>query len=142
MRKIKSAYPYPRRLARVRDDRERIVRDFHKTVNMTARRLQAWLDTDESHEVGFRRAPGEESVGHRSGRSIVRILRTSPAKLSDEDLLHMRTVIGYIRRHLAQRPFKDIATSRWAYSLKNWGHDPTKKSSTARISASLFGKRP
>jgi hypothetical protein len=116
--------PYQRRLARVRADRERVIRDFYEAVNMTARRLQAWLDTDESHEVGWRRGPAEESVGHRSGRRIVRILRTLHAKLTDEDLLHMRTVVGYIRRHLAQRPRKDIATSRWAHSLKNWGHDP------------------
>ena len=124
--KTMTGSPYQRRLARVRADRERIIRDFREAVNMTARRLQSWLDTDESNSVGWRHAPGEESVGHQSGRRIVRILRTPPAKLTDQDLLHMRAVVGYVRRHLAQRPFKDIATSRWAYSLKNWGHDPTK----------------
>lgn len=116
---------HQRKLAALRADRERIIRDFREAVNMTARQLQAWLDTDESHEAGWRRTPGEESVGHQSGRRIVRILRTRPARLTDQDLLHMRTVVGYVRRHLAQRPFKDIATSRWAHSLKNWGHDPT-----------------
>ena len=29
------------------------------------------------------------------------------------------------RRHSAQRP-ENIYTSRWRYSLMNWGHDPAK----------------
>jgi hypothetical protein len=37
----------------------------------------------------------------------------------------MRKVVGFIRRHSAQRP-ENIYTSRWRYSLMNWGHDPTK----------------
>jgi hypothetical protein len=34
-------------------------------------------------------------------------------------------VVGFIRRHLAQRPENEV-TSRWRYSLMNWGHDPLK----------------
>jgi hypothetical protein len=37
----------------------------------------------------------------------------------------MRKVVGYVRRHRAQEP-ANIATSRWRYSLMNWGHDPLK----------------
>jgi hypothetical protein len=37
----------------------------------------------------------------------------------------MRKVVGYVRRHLAQEP-ANPATSRWRYSLMNWGHDPLK----------------
>ena len=37
----------------------------------------------------------------------------------------MRKVVGYIRRHLGQRPENEV-TSRWRYSLMNWGHDPIK----------------
>lgn len=91
---------------------------------MTPRALSAWLRTPESQEVGWRHAPGEESVGHRSGRRIVEILRTPETKRTDGDLLHMRKVIGFVRRHLAQRPFNDDPETRWARSLKNWGHDP------------------
>ena len=40
------------------------------------------------------------------------------------DAAHMRTVVGYIHRHLAQRPSGDVTDSRWRYSLMNWGHDP------------------
>ena len=107
-------------------ERDRIMRNFRAVVNMSKRELSAWLDTDESHEVGYRYSPREESVGHRSGRRIIEILGKKKAELSDLDVAHARTVIGYVRRHLAQRPHKDITHTRWAYSLKNWGHDPTK----------------
>ena len=117
---------YQRMLTRVANERARIIKDFHRAVNMSASQLESWLDTDESHEVGWRHHPNEESVGHRSGRRIVTILRKRSEDLSDEDLLHMRTVAGYVRRHLAQRPLRDPRTSRWAYSLKNWGHDPNR----------------
>ena len=121
-----------RSLARVRADRARIIRDFKTAVNMSVRELAAWLETEESHRAGWRGGANEESVGHRSGRRIVEILRTKPDRLSDWDLMHMRTVVGFVRRHLAQRPRKDVATSRWAHSLKNWGHDPTRKTRASR----------
>ena len=35
--------------------------------------------------------------------------------------------IGYIKRHLAQRPSGQIEDTAWRYSLMNWGHDPAKK---------------
>ena len=38
----------------------------------------------------------------------------------------MAKVVGYVHRHLKQRPKGDTAETNWAYSLKNWGHDPAK----------------
>lgn len=37
----------------------------------------------------------------------------------------MCRAIGFVRRHLAQEPANPV-TSRWRYSLMNWGHDPLK----------------
>ena len=65
---------------------------------------------------------------HASGRRIVEILGKKTAELSDSDYAHMRKVVGYVHRHSAQRP-ANIYTSRWRYSLMNWGHDPTKEDS-------------
>ena len=95
---------------------------------MTAGELEEWLETDESRKVGWKGADGKagESVGHASGRRIVEILRKSEADITVDDHAHMRKVIGFIRRHSAQRPV-NIYTSRWRYSLMNWGHDPTKE---------------
>jgi hypothetical protein len=38
----------------------------------------------------------------------------------------MRKVVGYAKRHLAQRPSGDVGDTPWRYSLMSWGHDPTK----------------
>jgi hypothetical protein len=103
--------------------RDEIRHEFAEAVNMTPNELEQWLDTPESQEVGQKQGVGE-SVGHASGRRIVEILRTRKDELSDDDVEHMRKVVGYVRRHLAQRPDADNEHSRWRYSLMNWGHDP------------------
>jgi hypothetical protein len=105
-------------------DRAKVEADFAAAVNMSAAELSEWLDTPESRRVGFKRGDGE-SVGHASGRRIVEILRKGAGEIDDEDLRHMRKVVGYVRRHLAQEPANTV-TSRWRYSLMNWGHDPLK----------------
>ena len=61
------------------------------------------------------------------GWEIVTLLGKPEAELDDEDLARMRKICGYIKRHTAQRPEKSVLeTSRWRYSLMNWGHDPLK----------------
>jgi hypothetical protein len=104
-------------------DRDKVLREFRGAVNMTAGELEAWLDTDESRKVGWRRPGAQESVGHASGRRIVAILRTAEPALDDDDYRHMRRVVGFVRRHRAQEPANPV-TSRWRYSLMNWGCDP------------------
>lgn len=98
---------------------------------MTAAELRAWLKTDESTRVGWKGAKGArvESVGHASGRWIAEILDKQEADRTREDYAHMRKVVGFVRRHLAQEPANKV-TSRWRYSLMNWGHDPLKDQSS------------
>jgi predicted NAD/FAD-dependent oxidoreductase len=96
---------------------------FRSLVNMSRDELLDWLASQESRSVGQRTSEGE-SIGHASGRRIVSILDTPADELTDDDTAHMRKVIGFIRRHRAQEP-ANIYTSRWRYSLMNWGHDPT-----------------
>ena len=105
-------------------DRQAVYRAFHDAVNMAPEELEAWLETPESLRVGFKR-DGGGSVGHASGRRIVAILRMPKRALSEEDYVHMRKVVGFVRRHRAQEP-ANMVTSRWRYSLMNWGHDPIK----------------
>lgn len=107
-------------------DRARIAADFARAVNMDAAELADWLDTPESRKVGFKSDSAGESVGHASGRRIVEILRAGNDARSADDYAHMRKVVGYVARHSAQRP-QNIYTSRWRYSLMNWGHDPVKE---------------
>lgn len=99
--------------------------DWKAAVNMTAKELAEWLETDESQSVGQDSGSGE-STGHESGRRIVGLLRTKKDDLTDDDVEHMRKVVGYVHRHLAQRPSGDLSGTAWRYSLMNWGHDPLK----------------
>jgi hypothetical protein len=108
------------------DDDNDIKTEFDDLVNMTAKELDEFLGTDDSKDVGQKK-DGGESTGHESGRRIVEILKTKKADLSDDDYEHMRKVVGYCKRHLAQRPDGDITDTKWRYSLMNWGHDPKKK---------------
>ncbi|WP_120718015.1 DUF3140 domain-containing protein [Tsuneonella amylolytica] len=107
------------------DKREETYSDFQEAVNMAPKELEDWLDTEKSKSVGDSDGGGE-STGHKSGRRIVEIKRTKKDDLTDSQYDHMAKVVGYVHRHLAQKPSGDIEDSDWRYSLMNWGHDPTK----------------
>ena len=108
------------------DAREEAIRAFHDAVNMAPAALEKWLATDESKSVGHKDSNDSESVGHESGRRIVELLRKRKPDLQPDDIDHMRKVVGYVHRHLAQRPDGDVRETRWRYSLMNWGRDPTR----------------
>ena len=111
------------------EDKKQIREDFGKAVNMTPAALEKWLESDDSRRVGWKGDDGKgsgESVGHRSGKHIVAIKRGKQADLTDADYTHMKKVVGYVHRHMAQGPAEDRETSDWRYSLMNWGHDPVK----------------
>lgn len=104
---------------------------FDALVNLEPAELKAWLKQPESKAVGMVRRGETESVGRQSARKILAIRATPTADLTDADYAHMKKVIGYCRRHLAQRPdaFKtggDVTNTRWRWSLMNWGHDPLR----------------
>jgi hypothetical protein len=98
---------------------------FAELVNLSADELEAWLETEESLGVGQRRHGAGESIGHAAGRRTAALLRTPPEAQDEDDRRHMRRVVGFIRRHRAQEP-ANMVTSRWRYSLMNWGHDPLR----------------
>ena len=106
------------------EDHAQIAKDFDQAVNMTP--------TDDSKSVGWaggenKTEPGgQESVGHKSGAHIIAIRRKKKGELTEDDYAHMKKVVGYVHRHMAQKPGGDVEHSRWRYSLMNWGHDPLK----------------
>ena len=114
-------------------DPKQTAMDFHAAVNMTPAELRTWLASDDSRSVGMTKggdkvtAPRDgEAVGHHMGERIVAIKAIKHADLGDADYADMRKVIGYIHRHMAQRPGGDVSDTRWRKSLMNWGHDPLK----------------
>jgi hypothetical protein len=52
--------------------------------------------------------------------------RMATTDLDDDTKRAVRTVVGYVHRHLAQRPKGDVTDTRWCYSSMNRGHDPLK----------------
>ncbi|MEL7162014.1 MAG: DUF3140 domain-containing protein [Bacteroidota bacterium] len=103
---------------------QEIYEQFYDAVNMQPKELEEWLETEESKSVGD--SDSGESTGHQSGRKIVKIKRKNKDELTDADYQHMNKVVGYIHRHRAQRPDGEVADTNWAYSLKNWGFDPSE----------------
>ena len=67
-----------------------------------------------------------------SGRQIVDILACNPSRnpagYTDHDVEHMRRVVSYCKRHLAQEERAKMKPGSLSYrSLKNWGHDAFKE---------------
>ena len=108
------------------DDARRIRAEFEALTNLSQAELAAWLETPQSRSVGMVRRGETESVGRQSARRILEIRAKAEDDLTDADYAHMKKVIGFRRRHLAQRPWGDVTLTRWRYSLMNWGHDPLK----------------
>jgi hypothetical protein len=108
-------------------DEERAIRDaFDELVNLTPAELGAWLKRPQSRKVGMVRRGETESVGRQSARKILAISAKRVDDLTEADYAHMKKVIGFCRRHLAQRPWGDVTDTRWRWSLMNWGHDPLR----------------
>ncbi|CRK04211.1 hypothetical protein BN1708_009636, partial [Verticillium longisporum] len=89
--------------------KEEVISEFNSLVNMTASDLETWLKSDDANSAGWPKddADGDgETVGHESGRKIVEILKANPDrkedKYTDEQVEHMRKVVAYCKRHLAQ----------------------------------------
>ncbi|MDM9380328.1 DUF3140 domain-containing protein [Chlorogloeopsis sp. ULAP01] len=102
-----------------------VIEQFYYSVNMQTKELETWLKTEESQSVG-QKDGNSESIGHQSGKRIVELLKNKKDDYTDDDVSHMKKVVSYIHRHLAQKPDGDVEHTRWRYSLMNWGHDPLK----------------
>ncbi|PMD61835.1 uncharacterized protein K444DRAFT_380290 [Hyaloscypha bicolor E] len=113
-------------------DSETVIEEFNTLVNMSASDLETWLKSDDSTSSGWSKDDGSgESIGHESGRKIIEILKKNPGRdpegYDEEDVAHMRRVVAYCKRHLAQEETAKKDTSSKSYrSLKNWGHDAQK----------------
>lgn len=89
----------------VKQDAE-VIKEFNDLVNMSASELEKWLKSSDSISSGWKNGESGETVGHNSGTKIVDILKRNPDKKKDkyteEDIKHMRKVVSYNKRHLAQ----------------------------------------
>ena len=114
-------------------DGDDTIAEFRRVVNMPPARLRKWLESEASRSVGMKPGGGKvtepgdgTSVGHHMGERILQIKETPKAELTEQDKADMRKVVGYVHRHLKQRPDGDVRDTRWRQSLMNWGHDPLR----------------
>ena len=105
---------------------QKTLTEFQEAVNMDASEIKNWLKTDQSRSVGQKNAKGKIK-GRKSGKKIIKILQKDRSDYKKKDFKHMKKVVGYIHRHLAQKPTGNIKETPWRYSLMNWGCDPLKK---------------
>ena len=110
----------------LKPEQQETLQDFQDAVNMSASEIKQWLKTDESSSVGQKDKKGKIK-GRKSGKKIVKILNKDSSDYKKKDFKHMKKVVGYVHRHLAQKPSGDIKETPWRYSLMNWGCDPLKK---------------
>ena len=109
----------------LKPEQQKILDDFDRAVNMSASEIKQWLKTKESHSVGQKDKNGKIK-GRKSGKKIIKILQKDRSDYKKKDFKHMKKVISYVHRHLAQKPSGDIKETPWRYSLMNWGNDPLK----------------
>ena len=105
---------------------EQVIKEFRTIVNLKPDQLERWLSMPDSKKLGFKDEVKAGTVGHESGRRILKILSKRRDKYTDDDLRHMQTVVGFVQRHRKEKPPGDVFASNWRYSLMNWGHDPMK----------------
>ncbi|KAJ5091006.1 hypothetical protein N7532_009690 [Penicillium argentinense] len=94
-------------------------KEFQELVNMNSDELRGWLEEGESADV-------------QVGRKLVEVLEHHPegqsSHYTDAEIPHVRRVISYCKRHLAQEESaKRNPHSRSYRSLKNWGHYALKE---------------
>jgi hypothetical protein len=73
-----------------------------------------------------------QSQGHESVRLIAETLDKNSSDYAD----HKRCEVGYVHRHLAQKPSGGVEGSTWRYSLLNSGHE-TPSSSVPPLEAGV-----
>jgi hypothetical protein len=69
---------------------------------------------------------GHQSASKVGERVEVAVDDQKKADLTEDDYAAMRKVVGYVRRHSAQRPDGDVTDTPWRYSPMSWGYDPEK----------------
>ena len=110
---------------KLKPEQKEVLDDFNEAVNMSASEIKQWLKSDESHSVGQKDKKGKIK-GRKSGKKIVKILQKDRSDYQKKDFKHMKKVVSYVHRHLAQKPSGKIENTPWRYSLMNWGNDPMK----------------
>lgn len=121
---------------RTEDEKKEIYNKWEKLINMTEKELLAWAKNEDRFLASLNRERAKQEGDIQSGYdSFHRIKRRKikPRKdWSAQDYDNASQENGFNSRMLGGKPGQpvgDTGMSKWEISLRNWGHDPSKKSS-------------
>lgn len=124
--------------AKTRSDEEKkeIYDKWSNLINMSQKALDSWSENEDRLLASINRSKAKEEGGIQSGYdSFHRIKRRKGKKFEDwsaQDFDNASQENGFNSRMLGGKPGDPIGgsgMSKWEISLKNWGHDPSLKSS-------------
>jgi len=125
-------------MARTEQEKKEIYSKWKKLINMSQKSLDSWAKDDNRLLASINRSEAKSEGGIQSGYdSFHRIKRRKSKpmeKWTAQDFDNASQEIGFNSRMLGGKPGKPIGESnmsKWEISLKNWGHDPSLKSSPA-----------
>lgn len=128
--------PYKYAKPRPDEEKKEIYDKWRNLINMSQKALDAWADDDHRLLASINRSKAKEEGGIQSGYdSFHRIKRRKGKKFEDwsaQDFDNASQENGFNSRMLGGTPgdpVEDSGMSKWEISLKNWGHDPSLKSS-------------
>lgn len=118
------------------EEKKEVFDKWHDLINMSQKSLDSWADNDHRLLASINRDKAKEEGGIQSGYdSFHRIKRRKGKRFEDwsaQDFDNASQENGFNSRMLGGKPGDPIGESnmsKWEISLKNWGHDPSLKSS-------------
>lgn len=130
--------PFPRRFAKALSDEEKkeVYDKWHGLINMSQNKLDEWAEDEDRLLASINREEAKDAGNIQSGYdSFHRIKRRKKKPFEDwssDDFTNAKQEIGFNSRMLGGKPGQpvgDTGMSKWEISLRNWGHDPSLKSS-------------
>lgn len=128
------------RVAKKRSDQEKkeVFDKWHRLINMSQKALDEWAENEDRLLASINRGEAKSHGGIQSGYdSFHRIKRRKGKPFKDwtnDDFDNASQEIGFNSRMLGNDigdTVSDSGRSKWEISLRNWGHDPSLKSSPA-----------
>jgi hypothetical protein len=130
--------PFPKRFAKALSDEEKkeVYDKWHGLINMNQNKLDQWAEDEDRLLASINREEAKDAGNIQSGYdSFHRIKRRKKKPFEDwssDDFTNAKQEIGFNSRMLGGKPGQpvgDTGMSKWEISLRNWGHDPSLKSS-------------
>ena len=122
--------------ARTDEEKKEIYDKWKKLINMSQKALDDWAVNDHRLLASINRSEAKDEGGIQSGYDSFHRIKRRKQKPFDEwtaqDFDNASQENGFNSRMLGGKPGEPIGgsgMSKWEISLKNWGHDPSLKSS-------------